>query len=121
MAPKGTKPLQLGAVVDAARASQLCDDIEREGRLPSDEVLSLLRLDGPTCSPPCKANRKDHPGCFCCLAPAVGSFRKKGLWQKDAGLLGSLGQDPALLERKVSGQVGPCRSHAEARADPGNC
>ena len=51
------------------------------------------------CGPTCKGNPR-RPDCVCGLVPPEGSFRKKGLWRKDAdALLENLGRDPADLKR----------------------
>ena len=85
-----------------AQAAQLCSAIEATNALPPAQILELLKANAPPCAPiACKSNRKDHPGCFCCLAPAHGSSRKKGLWQREAGLLGALGPDPEERKRQV--------------------
>ncbi len=71
----------------------------------SDAALLDVLEAGTPCSglysKACKG-RKDNPNCLCNLIPAPGSFRRKGLWQKDSSALLSLeGPDPADLQRKV--------------------
>ena len=85
------------------RALQLREQLDKEGKLPDGIVLEIVRGDYPPCCPPnsCKANRKDNPSCFCGLVPHAGSFRKKGLWQKETSLLNSLGADPEAQKRQV--------------------
>ena len=48
----------------------------------------------------CKC-KKDSPTCLAGLIPAPGSFRKKGLWQKNIHSYVQLGCDPAELARTV--------------------
>ena len=91
--------------LEPAQAAQLCSVIDETGSLPPITILELLKANVAPCAPgACKSNRKDHPGCFCCLAPALGSSRKKGLWQKESGLLGGLGPDPEDKKREVRAQ-----------------
>ena len=71
----------------------------------SDAALLDVLEAGTPCSglytKACKG-RKDNPNCLCNLIPAPGSFRRKGLWQKDSSALLSLeGPDPADTQRKV--------------------
>ncbi|KAG1677224.1 hypothetical protein FOA52_013422 [Chlamydomonas sp. UWO 241] len=83
--------------LDLGRASELCQCIEAEGSLPACTVLELLHADAPPCAPPCSKSqhsRRDNPSCFCNMVPQPGGFKKKGIWQKNAGLLAKLGGDP---------------------------
>ncbi|KAK9809511.1 hypothetical protein WJX73_006526 [Symbiochloris irregularis] len=68
------------------------------------EYLAILGVPEPPCPDPydkaCK-NRKDNPNCFCGLIPAEGSYRRKGLWQKDAEALLVLGEDPSKSKREA--------------------
>ena len=64
--------------------------------------------------------------CVCGLLPATDGYRKKGLWQKDAPVLASLGQDPAQAVREQASCVACCRltahrpcSHMHAQGVPG--
>lgn len=72
--------------------------------LDKPQLLRLLNADQQPCDctgKPCKSACKTNPNCLCQLIPAEGSFRKKGLWQKDKELLKGLGEDPKLVARKV--------------------
>ncbi|GFH12243.1 uncharacterized protein HaLaN_07887, partial [Haematococcus lacustris] len=53
----------------------------------------------------CKTKSKHNPSCFCGLIPAPGSFRTKGLWQKDLGSQAS-SNDPNDLRREDSSPRG---------------
>ncbi|GAX84137.1 hypothetical protein CEUSTIGMA_g11560.t1 [Chlamydomonas eustigma] len=85
--------------VDAATCAGLIQQIEESGSLSPVVTLKLLRCDTQSCNGFCKANRRDDPYCFCGLAPAEGSYRKKGLWQKDSAFISKYGRDPAERER----------------------
>ncbi len=50
--------------LDANEARELLQQLEADGRLPTDAVLRLLACDQAPCEPPCKAPRKDNPGCI---------------------------------------------------------
>lgn len=108
--------------VDPAYAAQLCRVLDDNGTLPAEMVMKLVKADVPPCVPgSCKLNRRDNPSCFCCLAPAPGSFRKKGLWQKEAGLLGSLGTDPTGRARQVGGSTEEGNRRLGERERVGGC
>lgn len=86
---------------DIAAASRRAIDgtLDDTGRL----LLFLSGAGGGSglvrCGPTCKGNPR-RPDCVCGLVPPEGSFRKKGLWRKDAdALLENLGRDPADLKR----------------------
>lgn len=86
---------------DIAAASRRAIDgtLDNTGRL----LLFLSGAGGGSglvrCGPNCKGNPR-RPDCVCGLVPPEGSFRKKGLWRKDAdALLENLGRDPADLRR----------------------
>jgi ubiquitin carboxyl-terminal hydrolase 48 len=87
--------------LDAAACAGLIQQIEGCGSLSPDVILHLLKCDTTACNGVCKANRRDDPNCFCGLTPAEGSFRRKGLWQKDSAFIGSFGKDPSERERTV--------------------
>lgn len=97
--PKGTKAVAIGP----ERAEELSKQIKKHGCLDIDSLLEVLSANQAPCdaSAPCKDNKKSNPNCLCALAPLVGSYRKKGLWAKDAASLSSLGDDPAKLARMV--------------------
>ena len=88
---------------DIAAASKRAIDgtLDDTGRL----LLFLSGAGGGSglvrCGPSCKGNPR-RPDCVCGLVPPEGSFRKKGLWRKDAdALLENLGRDPAELKRVI--------------------
>lgn len=75
------------------------------GQLDPADLATALRADAPGCEPSdkpaasCKG-RKDNPNCLCGLVPAQGSFRRKGLWQKDPEAVAKLGIEPADSQRE---------------------
>ncbi|KAF8072683.1 UBP26 [Scenedesmus sp. PABB004] len=102
MAPKG-KAKARGEELEAAEARALLEKLDAGEELPLRALAKVFRLGAP-CAPSCgtkgSKGAKDNPECFCALVPAEGSFRKKGLWQKEP-VLGALGADPAN-ERRAS-------------------
>jgi ubiquitin carboxyl-terminal hydrolase 48 len=68
-----------------------------------DEKLQLAASGPlPVCEGSCRGNNKANPNCFCGWVPAAETgFKKKGLWQKDMGILSSLGADPRVNVRGV--------------------
>ena len=76
------------------------------GQLPVDRKLWLAKQSGISCSGNCKANNKSDPNCFCGWLPQPGSFKKKGLWQREQDLRANLGHDPRSTLRKV--RFAPC-------------
>lgn len=103
---RGVRQMELGPQA----AQELLQRIQRDGKLPEDELLQLLHGNEPACDlsglAPCKSNKKDNPNCMCCLVPNVGSHRKKGLWTKEPAALSTLGRDPNEQRREVRGQRG---------------
>lgn len=93
---------QQGDQLDADAARSLIHQLDQTGQLPQDVILKLLRCDQPPCPPSCKQPRKDNPCCMCGLVPARGSFRRKGLWQKEPAALMRLGPDPSQARRATS-------------------
>ncbi|KAL3150109.1 hypothetical protein ABBQ38_013448 [Trebouxia sp. C0009 RCD-2024] len=94
--PKGAAGLALD-VNEALKFKQKLDN----GQAPSrQELLHVLQAD-KACDSACKG-RKDNPNCLHGLVPAVGSVRRKGLWQKEPQGLMHLGVDPAGLRRQDS-------------------
>lgn len=96
-APRGKQsPLELQA------ALRLLRRLEAGHTVSDSELLHALGTPEPPCPDPydkgCRF-RKDNPNCFCGFVPAPGSFRRKGLWQKEATL--ALGDDPAKGKREV--------------------
>lgn len=97
--PKGATGLALD-VNEALKFKQKLDN----GRAPSQqEILHVLQAD-KACDSVCKG-RKDNPNCLHGLVPAVGSVRRKGLWQKEPQGLMHLGIDPAGMRRQVLGAI----------------
>jgi len=64
------------------------------------QKLQLVKADVGVCSDRCKGN-KSNPNCMCGWIPTEGAHKKKGLWQKDPGILSSLGTDPRVNLRGV--------------------
>lgn len=88
---------------DRETAEALLKKIQAKGGPKIDVVLELLSATQTPCdaSAPCKDNKKSNPNCLCALAPLPGSYRKQGLWAKNAKPLAVLGDDPATLARTV--------------------
>jgi hypothetical protein len=84
-------------------------DALQTGELSPADLATAFRADAPGCEPSDKPSaacrgRKDNPNCLCGLVPPAGSFRRKGLWQKDPEAVAKLGIDPADSRREdVSG------------------
>ncbi|KAL4440027.1 hypothetical protein ABPG75_003028 [Micractinium tetrahymenae] len=75
------------------------------GGLTDAQVLRVLKADNPCeglYSKACKS-KAGNPNCLCNLIPAPGSFRRQGLWAKEADVVGTLGPDPAARARKDRG------------------
>ncbi|KAJ9528051.1 hypothetical protein QJQ45_005666 [Haematococcus lacustris] len=89
--------------LSADAASELLRDLEHA--LPLRKLLWLAKADCPPCDGSCKTKSKHNPSCFCGLIPAPGSFRTKGLWQKDLGSQAS-SNDPNDLRREDSSPRG---------------
>lgn len=89
--------------LDPQAAAEYAATIDATEGLPRDDLLSLLRADQPPCDVKnrCSGSKKDTPQCFCKLIPIPGRFKKKGLWQKEASALSSLGSDPSGSKREV--------------------
>lgn len=103
-----------------AAAAGVSDDAARDlilglraGTVSAEEKRRLALADAGPCDGACKANTKANPSCFCGWVPAEGSFRKKGLWQKEPALLAGLGADPRAALRQV-------RPHARGRHAAGH-
>lgn len=97
--PKAKKAVD----IDPETAEALMKQIEAHSCLDIDSLLEVLSANQAPCdaSVPCKDNKKSNPNCLCALAPLLGSFRKRGLWAKEATPLSSLGDDPWTLARTV--------------------
>lgn len=86
-------------------------DALQTGELSPADLAKAFRADAPGCEPSDKPSaacrgRKDNPNCLCGLVPPAGSFRRKGLWQKDPEAVAKLGIDPADSRREdVSGPM----------------
>lgn len=76
------------------------------GSLGVDDCLHILGCtslcDGDLYTSVCKG-RRDNPNCLHGLVPALGGFRKKGLWQKNTEELLDLGTDPNTQRKEVRG------------------
>lgn len=94
--PKGA----IGLALDVNEALKLKQELNNGGILSQQKILHVLQAD-KSCDSVCKG-RKDNPNCFHGLVPAVGSVRRKGLWQKEPQGLMHLGADPSALRRQVS-------------------
>jgi hypothetical protein len=101
--PKRGKGNPQGGDVDSLEADGAQELLASlaQGNLTLKRVLSLAKADAPRCDGQCKDNKKGNPNCLCGLTPALGSFRKKGLWQKEPSVLSNLGPDPNLLKLQV--------------------
>lgn len=102
MAP-GRKLKLKNADIEAAEAKDVLSRIERQQEVPEELLYKVHRLLQP-CPPNCgtrgSKGSKDNPQCFCGLIPPEGSYRKKGLWQKET-VLDEIGRDPAEDRRQV--------------------
>lgn len=87
-------------VLDVSAALELKQEIGSGKTLKQQEVLHVLHAD-KACENPCKG-KKDNPNCLHGLLPAMGSVRRKGLWQKEPQGLMHLGANPAGLKRQVN-------------------
>eukprot|EP00878_Enallax_costatus_P034741 GHUV01038570.1.p1 GENE.GHUV01038570.1~~GHUV01038570.1.p1 ORF type:complete len:164 (-),score=25.07 GHUV01038570.1:372-863(-) len=96
--------------ITSAEAQTGMLDIDH-GRQVSEELLLKAQRLHQSCPPNCGSKgskgSKDNPQCFCALIPPEGSYRKKGLWQKEI-VVGEIGRDPAEDKRKV--RPGECCS-----------
>lgn len=89
--------------LEADEALALLEGLRQPEGLPTTTLLRLLSGHQPCCdanNTTCKG-RKDNPNCLCGLVPAPGSFRKKGLWQKEPTAITNLGGDPNEQKRTV--------------------
>jgi hypothetical protein len=91
--------------VDADEAREALQLLDAGAAPPVDTLHKVFRLNVGPCSATCgkqgSKGSKDNPCYFHGMLPAEGSFRKKGLWQKEP-VLGQLGHDPADDKRMVS-------------------
>ena len=78
----------------------LCELKANKGSIDLHRIEQLVTSDVAPCYRACKSNVR-NPSCFCGLVPPEGGFRKKGLWQKDSAVLGSIGRDPKEDAREV--------------------
>ena len=90
-----------GDELGVAEALRLKGDVATCSEAQLLEVLEAAAPCSGLYSKACKG-RRDNPNCLCSTIPAPGSFRRKGLWQKDPSALLTLGgMDPAGLARQV--------------------
>jgi hypothetical protein len=108
MAPKAGKAKPKAEEVEPDEAREVLQLLEAGAAPPLDTLAKVFRLN-VACAASCgeKGSRgaKDTPCCVHGLVPAEGSFRKKGLWQKEPAL-GTLGHDPAEDRQEVCACVG---------------
>ena len=96
---KTTAKCPVALALDVHEALQLKQTLQSGRHLTQQELLHVLQAD-KSCDNACKG-KKDNPNCLHGLLPAVGSIRRKGLWQKEPQGLMHLGADPASLKRQV--------------------
>lgn len=97
---RATPKAAIGLGLDVNEALKLKQELNNGETLTQQKILRVLQAD-KSCDNFCKG-RKDNPNCFHGLVPAVGSVRRKGLWQKEPQGLMHLGADPSGLRRQVS-------------------
>ena len=85
--------------LDIREALSLKQDLNRGQAGSQQQILHILQADRH-CDGACKS-RKDNPNCLCGVVPAAGSFRRKGLWQKEPQGLMHLGANPSDQKREV--------------------
>ena len=90
---------KLQAVLNVNEALSLKEDLCCQRVLSREQLLHVLQADN-SCETACKG-KNDKPNCLCGLIPAVGSVRRKGLWQKEPQGLQHLGANPADQKRQV--------------------
>ena len=86
--------------LDVKEALSLKQDLNVGQVVSQQQILHILQADRH-CDGACKS-RKDNPNCLCGVVPATGSFRRKGLWQKEPQGLMHLGANPSYQKRQVS-------------------
>lgn len=85
--------------LDIREALSLKQDLNVGQAVSQQQILHILQADRH-CDGACKS-RKDNPSCLCGVVPAAGSFRRKGLWQKEPQGLMHLGANPSDQKRQV--------------------
>ena len=100
---------KLQAALNVNEALSLKEDLKCQRVLSREQLLHVLQAD-KSCDSACKG-KKDNPNCLCGLIPAVGSVRRKGLWQKEPQGLQHLGANPADQKRQV-----PMPADADAKS-----
>ena len=85
------------------QAASLRQALNSGENLCHQQLLTILHAN-QACDSSCKGKR-DNPNCLCGLVPAPGSFRRKGLWQKEPKGLQQIGADPAEVKKQVSSQL----------------
>lgn len=104
---RATPKAVTGFSLDVNEALKLKQELNNGETLSQQKILHVLQAD-KSCDNVCKG-RKDNPNCFHGVVPAVGSVRRKGLWQKEPQGLMHLGADPSGLRRQVP--LMPSRHH----------
>lgn len=97
--PTGAKNSVGKAGLSVELAADLKQALNSGQQLDVEQLLSILHAD-QHCDSSCKG-KKDSPNCLCCLVPAPGSFRRKGLWQKEPQGMQQIGADPADSRKQV--------------------
>ena len=85
--------------LDIREALSLKQDLNVGQAVSQQQILHILQADRH-CDGACKS-RKDNPNCLCGVVPAAGSYRRKGLWQKEPQGLMQLGANPSDQKRQV--------------------
>ena len=97
---KGNAKCPATLALDVSAALKLKQELGSGQDLQQQELLHVLQAD-KACDSGCKG-KKDNPSCLHGFLPAVGSVRRKGLWQKEPQGLMHLGANPAGLRRQVN-------------------
>ncbi len=85
--------------LEIREALSLKHDLSSGQAVSQQQILHILQADRH-CDGACKS-RKDNPNCPCGVVPVAGSFRRKGLWQKEPQGLMHLGANPSDQKRHV--------------------
>lgn len=108
MQKKGSAAIGKGKKAKAAKALGSDDALRLKSRIEAGDVtkdvlLDLLGAAQQACELYDKAckGKKDNPNCLCGVIPTPGSYRRKGLWQKEPDAITSLGSAPSSEKRQV--------------------